>query len=273
MPDSLTQERLSSSLNPCEALAVIGHLDLANVILAWRQWANKKSLGSQVQYPQFCMVCGKLIGNAPYLLEAGGYYQRHHDCPENREIRRAIGDLSTFDRRKMTQYFEIASITLVNAAKAGYLQIYSFRKGDLASHRVLSAFELDHLRLDVTADPLPACLDGAPCLARLFPAVTGDDEGSQPAEVNGDAPDTSSAHLELRKAPERQISAAITAAYDKAETEGVKPPNKELPRLVQEALAGKGYRASQAQIAELAEEPTHAVRRLKQGQRQSVRPG
>jgi hypothetical protein len=70
----------------------------------------------------------------------------------------------------------------------------------------------------------------------------------------------------LRKAPNREIHKAITAAYDQADAAGEKPPNlREIVPPVQAILRAQGYEASGRQIQESARGDPHNSRRRKAG--------
>ena len=72
--------------------------------------------------------------------------------------------------------------------------------------------------------------------------------------------------LALKPAPKKEISAAITAAYDAAHAAGRKPPNiKELPAAVLPLLEEKGYHASGRLIQHLGEAQEFRRRRRQPG--------
>jgi hypothetical protein len=73
-----------------------------------------------------------------------------------------------------------------------------------------------------------------------------------------------------RPATDAIIRDMIRLVYDEEQNAGRPSPNiKQLPRLVQPRLKSQGHTASQAKIAEIAEEPQFAARRGKSGVRRA----
>ena len=69
-------------------------------------------------------------------------------------------------------------------------------------------------------------------------------------------------------ASEAQINRTITAVYDRAESQHMKPPNvKEIAAHVLTRLQREGWTATQAHIAQLAGDKRHRLRRLPAGPR------
>ena len=71
---------------------------------------------------------------------------------------------------------------------------------------------------------------------------------------------------QLKSAPDAEVRRAITAAYNKAEATGEKPPNiKELHKHVVPLLESKGYSASDRSVQKIGEEHQFKSRRLPPG--------
>jgi hypothetical protein len=97
---------------------------------------------------------------------------------------------------------------------------------------------------------------------------------TDPAPEGEPAPPVGDSIDQLRRVISQDIiHQAITETYDDAERAQGKPPNiKEIPPLVQQKLAAKGFQPPpQTRIQKLAEDKRHKSRRWRQGDRASTK--